>query len=154
MADPGVMSGFFGLFGWLVSKMGAYAASRKSGLKVVLNGEPQVIFPEGWTYLDGEMGRCRTGAVNICKAVARETQRESFLLPVFIRYGRYPGPWIKRFPIRLQYLMLLLGFLSFRRGVVVRFGKPISSDKLPSADKEAAEMLRTEILKLKPESID
>jgi len=150
MADPGVMSGFFGLFGLLVSRMGAYAASRKSGLKVVLGGEPQVIFPEGWTYLDGEMGRCRTGAVNICKSVARETQQESFLIPVYIKYGRYPGAWIKRLPIRVQYLLLFFGFLSFRRGATVQVGKPISSNALPAADKEAAELLRSEILKLKP----
>lgn len=149
MADPGVMGGFFGLFGWLVGKMGAYAASRKAGFQVVLAGEPHVIFPEGWTYLDGQMGRCRTGAVNICKAVARETKRESFLVPMYIKYGRYPGAWIKRLPIRWQYVLLLCGFLSFRRGAIVQIGKPLSSSVLPSADKDAAEMLRQEILKLK-----
>lgn len=150
MADPAVMAGFGGLFGLIIAKMGAFAASRKAALDILVNGEPQVIFPEGWTYLDGNMGRFHNGAVHFSRQAAAKTERESYNVPMYIKYGRYPKKGIMKLPIRLQYALLVLGFIMFRRGATVVIGTPIPSSALPANNNDASELLRSEILKLKP----
>jgi len=149
MADAAVMGGAGGLLGLLIAPMGAFAANRQAGIEVLNSGQGMVIFPEGWTYLDGVMGIFRRGAVNMCRVSAAATQKQSYLVPAYIKYGRYPGAWIKKLPIRLQYAVMLLAFPYYRRGVSVVIGEPISSAALGGDDKIDTEFLRSEVLKLK-----
>ncbi len=150
MAAPQVMGGLCGLLGLLLAPLGAFAASRKAAAEILCSGQCMVIFPEGWTYLDGNMGRCRKGAVQLCRLAAKAQQQPSYLLPIYVRYGRYPGSWITKLPIRLQYAILFLGFVGFRSGATIKIGAPIASSALPSDDTEASQLLRQEILILKP----
>lgn len=150
MAASAVMGGFAGLLGLIIAPMGAFAASFKAAVKILCSGECMVIFPEGWTYLDGNMGTFHNGAVHCCRQAAAALKKPSYLLPMCIRYGRYPGAWIMKLPIRLQYAILLIGFILFRSGATVVIGDPIADSSLPSDDTEASEFLRQKILNLRP----
>ncbi|MBX9723676.1 MAG: 1-acyl-sn-glycerol-3-phosphate acyltransferase, partial [Candidatus Obscuribacterales bacterium] len=150
MAASSVMGGFGGLLGLIIAPMGAFAASFKAALKILRSGECLVIFPEGWTYLDGKMGTFHNGAVHGCRFAAAALKKPSYLLPMCIKYGRYPGPWIMKLPIRLQYAILFFGFILFRSGATVVIGDPIADSSLPTDDTEASQFLRQEISNLKP----
>lgn len=150
MAARGVMQAFGGLGGLLVGPMGAFAAdldrgkgapALRAGVKVVSSGQILVMFPEGWTYLDGVRRAFKKGAVRIARLAQTELGKPSYIVPVNLRYGRYPGAWILRLPIKIQYAVLLLLFPFFRSGVRVAFGKPIASDTLPEGDSEATALL-------------
>jgi 1-acyl-sn-glycerol-3-phosphate acyltransferase len=127
VADAAVMGGAGGFLGLLIAPMGAFAANRKVGIEVLNSGQGMVIFPEGWTYLDGVMGIFRRGAVNMCRISAAESQKSSYLVPAYLKYGCYPGAWIKKLPIRLQYAVMLLAFPYFRQ----KTDFPVLSSKTP-----------------------
>ncbi|MBX9686104.1 MAG: 1-acyl-sn-glycerol-3-phosphate acyltransferase [Candidatus Obscuribacterales bacterium] len=160
MAAKGVMTAFGGWGGVLAGPMGGFAAdltpgkggaARETAVRIMTDGSlPLVLFPEGWTYLDGSGGPYKKGAVRIVKAAASETGKETYLLPVHLEYGKYPGKWITKLNPRLEYLLMLLLFWNYRRGCTITIGKPIAASELPKDDAEATEMLRQRILSLKP----
>lgn len=157
MATSGVMSCLGGLGALVFGPMGVFAVNidrgkggpaRLSAIKVLASGQALLMFPEGWTYLDGKTGPFKKGAVNIAKAAAAELGETTYIVPVHLRYGKYPGPWILKLPIRLQYLLLFVAFPFFRRGVKVVIGKAIASSSLPESDQEGTEQLRNAVLAL------
>ena len=141
----------------MVGPLGAFAANLDRGkgapalraaIRVLRSGQSLVMWPEGWTYLDGKIGPFKKGAVRIAKQSAEELGDATYIVPVSLTYGKYPGAKIMRLPIKLQYLLLVAGFPFFRRGVKVVIGKPIASNALPENDTEATELLKTTIVAL------
>jgi 1-acyl-sn-glycerol-3-phosphate acyltransferase len=150
MAARGVMSAFCGLLGLLLSKMGAFAASARAGIELLCAGQSMVIFPEGWTYLDGVMGRCHQGVVRICKMSAKRSNKTCYIVPCYFRYGKYPGSWIRRLPIVCQYLVLTLALPYYRRGLRIVIGEAIASADLPDKEEQAVNLLAASIARLDP----
>ncbi|MBX9688211.1 MAG: 1-acyl-sn-glycerol-3-phosphate acyltransferase [Candidatus Obscuribacterales bacterium] len=159
MAARGVLTAFGGFGGAFFAPMGVFscdldrgkgAPAKKAAVEVLVSGQTLVMFPEGWTYLDGKLGKFKRGAVRIAKDAAAEMNGATYVLPVHLRYGKYPGPWILKLNIKLQYLILFVGFLYFRRGVKVTIGKPIPHTALPENDHEATEYLRSVVQSLDP----
>ncbi len=158
MAARGVMTAFGGVGGLLTGPMGGFACdltpgkggpAKDAAVEILAAGKhPLVIFPEGWAHLDGHMGKFKKGAVRIAREAATKTGRPSFLVPVFLKYGKYPGKWITRLDPRLEYLLIFMLACFYRRGVTVVVGKPLSSDQLPQDDSEATEMLKQRICSL------
>lgn len=157
MAALGVMQALGGVGGLIVGPLGAFAANLDRGkgapalraaVRILASGQTLVMWPEGWTYLDGRIGPFKKGAVRIAKQAAEERGADTYIVPVNLTYGKYPGAQIMRLPIKLQYLLLVAGFPFFRRGVKVAIGKPIASSTLPKNDAEATELLKTEIVEL------
>jgi len=157
MAALGVMQTLRGLGGLVVGPFGAFAANLDRGkgapalraaIQIVASRQTLVMWPEGWTYLDGKMRAFKRGAVKIAKQAAVELQEPTFIVPVAVRYGRYPGAALMRLPIKLQYLVLAAAFPLFRRGVTVTIGKPISSRELPDCDSAATQHLRSKVAEL------
>jgi 1-acyl-sn-glycerol-3-phosphate acyltransferase len=99
-------------------------------------------------YLDGRAGPFKKGAVRIARSAAMERGWPVFIVPVRISYGRYPGPWIRRYRAPLSYFLMLLWSLSMRPGATVIVGKPLSSDELPADDAEATELLKQRLFEL------
>jgi len=82
-------------------------------------GEPVAICPTGLVEALGEeILPYKTGAVRIA------AQAGVPLVPMRIRYGNYPGPWVKRFSITTQNVLLFLLWPFYRRGATVTFGEP------------------------------
>ncbi len=82
-------------------------------------GEPVAICPTGLVEALGEdLLPYKTGAVRIA------AQAGVPLVPMRIRYGNYPGPWVKRFSITTQNICLFLLWPFYRRGATVTFGEP------------------------------
>ncbi len=159
MAAQGVFQFGGGLGGLLVGPLGAFSAdltpgkggpARNAAIKVLVNGELLVMFPEGWAYLDGTIGEFKKGAVRIVKEAATLLGQTSYLLPTFIRYGKYPGSWIRKLPPAWEYLLIFLLFPVYRRGCTVVIGEPIPSTDLPEDDWAATEYLRERVLALDP----
>lgn len=159
MAARGVFVFAGGLGALLAGKTGAFCAdltpgkgagARQAAVKVLTSGQSLVMFPEGWAWMDGVMGPMKKGAVRIVKEAAEQLGTTTYLIPTYMRYGRYPGSWIRRLPPPLQYFLVLLGWPLYRRGLTVVFGKPIPSHELPDDDAEATEMLRRAIVAADP----
>jgi len=152
MAAPTLMNSFGGLFGLIFGFFGAFVASRKAGIEVLNSGQALLIFPEGWAYLDGKMGPFKPGVVRITREFAGETGKRAYVIPVFMRFGRYPGSWIRKLPILMQLILMTALSPFYRSGVHVVIGKPIEGSEL---DREiglplALESLRKAILALDP----
>jgi len=167
MAHGRVMQFFGGLLGVYLSKRGAYAANddikdggtrtRAGAVEMLTNKETLVIFPEGLTNFSPEMGQLKNGVVIIAKTAAAKLGKPVYVVPSYIRYGKYPGPWLAKFDRALQFFMVFLAFPIFRRGAVVVVGEPISTDELYTksdgtlrSDDEATELLKTRIDVLDP----
>lgn len=98
-------------FGWFIRKLGAFPVERGRGdMKVISDsverlgeGRNLVIFPEGTRSLDGKLGRGKTGVA----LIAAKSKAE--IVPAAIIFN---------------------GKLRFRKKVIVRYGKPISSSEL------------------------
>lgn len=167
MAHGRVMTFFGGLLGVFLSKRGAYAANddirdggvrtRAGAVEMLCNNETLVIFPEGLTNFSPQMAQLKNGVVIIAKTAAAKLGKPVFVVPSYIRYGKYPGPWLAKFDRALQFFMVFLAFPIFRRGAVVVVGEPISTDELYTksdgtlrTDDEATELLKTRIAVLDP----
>ena len=88
-------------------------------VELLRRGEPVAICPTGLVEACGEdLLPYKTGAVRIA------AQAGVPLVPMRIRYGNYPGPWVKRFSITTQNILLFLLWPLYRRGVTVTFGEP------------------------------
>lgn len=129
---------------------GQGAPAYRAAVRVLTSNQRLVIFPEGWAHLDGKMREFKKGTVCIAKQAAQKINQAINIVPVFLRYGRYPGEWINKFNPRLQYLLTFLCFFRYRRGVTVVVGNPISSSLLPKCNDEATKMLQNAIIDLDP----
>lgn len=129
---------------------GQGAPAYRAAIRVLTSNQRLVIFPEGWAHLDGKMRAFKKGTVCIAKQAAQKINQAINIVPVFLRYGRYPGEWINKFNPRLQYLLTFLCFFRYRRGVTVVVGNPISSSLLPKCNDEATKMLQNVIIDLDP----
>ena len=156
MAARGVLQCFGGLGGLLFAPMGVFSCdldrgkggpAREAAVKILASGQSLVMWPEGWTYLDGKTGPFKKGAVRIAREASKQLGEETYIVPVNLRYGRYPGKWILKLNIKVQYMVLFFGFLWFRRGVRVVIGEPIPISSLPS-DASATEILRDKVIAL------
>jgi len=159
-AAQGVMKVGGGLLGLLFSKWGVFSVDLDNGHAAfnasvkVLTAEDganiEVIFPEAWTNMDGTVGKFKTGAVRMIQEASSRLGRPVHVVPGYMHYGRYPGKWILKLPIPLQWLVPLVGAFYYRRGVKVVIGDPIANTELPSDPREATEILRQKVLALKP----
>jgi 1-acyl-sn-glycerol-3-phosphate acyltransferase len=129
---------------------GQGAPAFRAAIRVLTSNQRLVIFPEGWAHLDGKMRLFKKGAVCIAKQAAHQLKHAVNIVPVFLRYDRYPGSWITKLNPRLQYFVAFLCFWRYRRGVTVVIGNPISSGTLPTCNNEATTMLQNAIIDLDP----
>lgn len=129
---------------------GQGAPAFRAAIRVLTSNQRLVIFPEGWAHMDGKMRSFKRGAVCIAKQAAHKLKHNVNIVPVFVRYDRYPGSWINKLNPRLQYLLTFVCFLRYRRGVTVVVGNPISSATLPKCNCEATTMLQNAIINLDP----
>lgn len=159
MAARGVFTFLRGFGALLAGPCGAFSVdltqgkggpAREAAVKVLTTNQVLVMFPEGWAYLDGKMGEMKKGAVRIAKKAAEELGKPVKIVPVYLRYGRHPGSWIRKLPPTIEYLYMFLNSWYYRRGVVAVIGKPISTADLPDDDDLATEVLKERISDLDP----
>lgn len=170
MATDRVMTAFGGLLGVLLSRGGIFTATdkikdgglrtRAAAIEMVVNKETLVVLPEGLTNFSPIMGPFRNGVAIIARTAAERLGEEVYVVPNYIRYGRYPGPWLSKFDRAKQFGMVLLAFPLFRRKAVVVTGKPISTTELftkvdgsKRTDDEASAFLRERIAALDTVSV-
>jgi 1-acyl-sn-glycerol-3-phosphate acyltransferase len=159
MAARGVFTFGWGLGGLLVGPMGAFCAdltrgkggpAKDAAVEVLTSGQRLVMFPEGWAYLDGKLGEFKKGAVRIAREAAAKLNKPTYIVPVNLRYGKYPGSWITKLPPPIEYLLVFLLFIFFRRGLTMVVGEPIAIGDFSTDDATATEQLKQEIIKLDP----
>ncbi len=159
MAAQEVFTFAGGLGGLLVAPLGAFSAdlthgkggpAREAAIDVLTSGQRLVMFPEGYAYLDGHLGEFKKGAVRIAREASRRLGKMTYVIPVNLRYGRYPGSWIRKFPPPVQYLLVFLLSALYRRGLTMVVGEPIPVDKFSTNDVEATEQLKQAIIALDP----
>lgn len=160
MAARGVFTFLGGLGGLLVGPMGAFCAdltrgkggpAREAAVDVLTSGQRLVMFPEGWAYLDGKLGEFKKGAVRIAREAAERTKKPIYIVPVNLRYGRYPGSWITKLPPPIEYALVFALFIFFRRGLTMTVGDPIAISQFSQDDAVATEQLKSAIIALDPE---
>jgi 1-acyl-sn-glycerol-3-phosphate acyltransferase len=127
---------------------GKGAPAFKASVEVLNRGEVLAMFPEGYAYLDHKMGPFRKGAPKIVQAVARQTGKPAYIVPIAIRYWKAPGSWIRKWDEPKQYFWLMLNWWYYRRGATIVIGKPISSQELPKDGTKAADYLAQRIAEL------
>lgn len=108
---------------WFLTKyMGFFPASIVSARKCLEFGDSIAICPEGMAYSDGgELHTFRTGTIVIANG-------EYIIVPICIKYGRYPGSWINKFPIEMQFIIGLFFMPWLKSGVTIVIGE----DYIPS----------------------
>lgn len=107
----------------IIKMMGAFPVVRGSGdmsvietsMEKLKSGKNLVIFPEGTRSKDGKVGRGKTGVAMIAAMAGAD------VIPVGIVFE---------------------GKLKFRKKVVVKYGKPVSADKIAVGEKPAPKELR------------
>lgn len=159
MAAKGVFTFGGGLGALIFGPMGAFAVDLTKGkggpakdasVEILSTNQILVMFPEGWAYLDGVMENFKKGAVTIAKETQARISEDVYIVPTFLRYGKYPGSWIRKIPPPLEYFILLMLFPIFRRGVTVVFGEPIPASSLPEDDYVGTELLEQKVRELDP----
>lgn len=159
MAARGVFRFAGGIGALIATRWGAFcvdlepskgAPAREAAVELITRGETLVLFPEGWSYLDGAMSTFKNGTARIVQEAARRLPRPLEVVPVYLRYGRYPRSWITRLSCPIQYFLLFLGAPRFRRGVTVVVGAPIRAEVLPTHPKRATAVLHRSVLALDP----
>lgn len=158
----GVMQAFGGAVGGWFGSWGAYsvnldngAAALKASVKVLSSADGANVislFPEAWTHMDGVVRKFKSGTVRMAKEAAQILGRPVYIVPGYMRYGRYLGSWMTKLPIPIQWLTPILGFAWYRRGCRVVIGEPISSADLPDDPHQATELLRSRVVALDPGS--
>ncbi len=101
---------------WATQK-GFVEISIDSAVALLRRGEPVAICPTGLVEATGlaELP-FKTGAVRIAQ------QAGAPVVPVFFRYGNYPGPWVNRFSITVQNFLLFGLWPFYRRGATIYIG--------------------------------
>jgi 1-acyl-sn-glycerol-3-phosphate acyltransferase len=144
--------------GPLLARCGGFAVDTTSGkggpareaaIKVLTTGQQLVLCPEGQTTLHGATGPFKRGVISIAREAGTRLGTPVPIIPVFLRYGRYPGEWVTRMG-HAGYFWLLFNAWYYRRGVTVTVGKPVYAADLSADDHEAAEQLRERMLALDP----
>lgn len=158
-AAQGVMRLAGGLVGWIFSKWGVFTVDLDNGhaaldasANVMRAGQILVIFPEAWTWMDGEVRKMKTGAVRFTRMAAAESGKPVYIVPGYMHYGRYPGSWILKLPMPLQWLTPLVFACYYARGCTVVIGDPVNTMDLPEDPRKATEILRERIIALKPQN--
>ncbi len=163
MAASGLFKFGGGLGGLVFSRWGAFCTDLEPGkglpalrtaVKVLASGQSLVVFPEGWAHMDGSVGPFNPGIASIARLAATQIDRPIHIVPVYMCYGKYPGKWIKPLPTAIQCLILMFGFMHYRRGVHVVFGQPLLTSDLPKNPHLATEQIRNAVLALNPLPID
>lgn len=129
---------------------GKGAPALRAAVRILASGQTLVMFPEGWANVDGVVRPFKPGAASVARLATTKTRQPVSIVPVYLRYGRYPGPWINRLPAPLQFLLVFLLLAVYRRGVHVVFGKPFLSTELPREIGPATEELRRAVVALNP----
>lgn len=163
MAHETVFTFGWGLGAHIVGPWGAFVAhdsirdngvrARAAATKVLTTGQNLVLLPEGLTNMEPTMLPLKDGAVRIIKQAAKELGKDVWIIPAYMRYGKYPGAWIQRFPRPIQYTLVFALFPLFRRGVKVVIGKPIAASEFAQDDAEATLQLRHAIEALDPKTV-
>ena len=159
MTARGLLRVGWGLGGLVFAKWGAFCTDLSPGkglpalrtaVNILVSGQSMVIFPEGWAHLDGVVGSFKPGLASIANMASSRNENPIYIIPVYIKYGKYPGKWIKKPPMPVQCLILLFGFMFYRRGAHVICGKPILASDLNTNSKLATEQIRNAVLALNP----
>lgn len=163
MAHGRVMQSLGGFLGVYLSKMGAFAANdsikdggtrtRQGAATMLARGENIVILPEGLTNFSPEVSVFKEGTVKIARMAAEMRGAPVYITPAYIRYGKYPGPWLARFDRQIQFFTIFFLSPFFRRGARTVVGKPISTDELFADgrdDAAATQYLKDAIVALDP----
>jgi 1-acyl-sn-glycerol-3-phosphate acyltransferase len=117
LVDPQVFT-FPGLKRWAI-RWGFVQVAIPTAVGLLQAGEPVAICPTGLVEALGEdLLPYKTGAVRIA------AQAGVPLVPMRIRYGNYPGPWVNRFSITTQNMLLFLLWPFYRRGATITIGAP------------------------------
>lgn len=163
MAHETVFQFGFGLGALLCAPAGGFVAhdrirdngarARAAGVKALTSGQTLVLLPEGLTNFEPTLLPLKQGAVKIVKDAARQLGKTTYIVPAYIRYGKYPGAWIQKYRRPIQYLLVFLMLAWYRRGAKVVIGRPIASTELPDDDAQATELLRQRIVELDPKSV-
>lgn len=99
-------------------KWGFVQVTIPDAVALLRQGEPVAICPTGLVEGLGEdLLPFKTGAVRIALEAGVP------LVPLYIRYATYPGPWINRFSITTQNIFLLLLWPFYRSGATVVIGE-------------------------------
>src|SRR5262249_15115651 len=105
-----------------------------------------------WAYLDGKLGEFKKGAVRIARDASKRLEgKTTYIVPVNLRYGAYPGTWITKLPPPVEYFLVLALFIFFRRGLTMTVGNPIPITDFDENDAVATEQLKKAIIALDPE---
>lgn len=166
MAHGRVMTFAWGLPGLWLSKAGVFVANdeirdggartREAAVQMLMGGETMVIMPEGLTNFSPEVQPFKEGTVKIAREAARRSGKPVYLVPSYLRYGKYPGAWLSRLDRAVQYFVVLLLFPLYRRQARLVVGKAWSTDEMvdstgrPLTDEEATKIFRDKVVALDP----
>ena len=128
---------------YLVGKCGVISVDPENGrpaykalVKVLSEGEDVAIFPEALIHPDGALFPFKTGTVRAAQEASANRGETVHIVPVYIRYGRYPGNWVNKYVIWAQGLLQFF-FPLYRRGAKIAIGAPIDPTRLPAGSYEA-----------------
>jgi 1-acyl-sn-glycerol-3-phosphate acyltransferase len=103
---------------WATRK-GFVQVSIDDAVTLLRRGEPVAICPTGLVEARSENELpFKTGAIRIAQQAAVP------VVPVYFRYGTYPGRWISKFSITVQNILLFLLWPFYRTGVTILIGTP------------------------------
>jgi 1-acyl-sn-glycerol-3-phosphate acyltransferase len=159
MAHSEVFKKGLGLGKFLFRKLGAFSAGDgtysgaqhacKIAVDALIAGETLVMQPEGHISFAPKIFRFRSGAIRIINEASNQLGKSVYIVPAFIKYGRYPGQWIHFTEnSTVQGFLLMLGAFYYRRGATVIFGRPISSEELPMNNRIASSFLLSKVAAL------
>ena len=101
-------------------RWGFVQVSIDDAVALLRRGETVAICPTGLVEALGEAELpFKTGAVRIAQ------QAGVPMVPVYFRYGNYPGRWVTPFAITVQNMLLFCLWPFYRRGVTIVIGPPM-----------------------------
>lgn len=102
---------------------GKGTAARLSAVRALSAGDTLVMFPEGLAYMDGGVRAFKKGLVRISRETSQTTEAETYIVPAYMKYGKYPGTWINRFSHPVQFFLIFILAPFYRSGLEVVIGK-------------------------------
>jgi|GEM_PF-5722156 1-acyl-sn-glycerol-3-phosphate acyltransferase len=122
--------------------------------RLIAAGKTLALFPEGWIHLDGVTRDFKKGVILIARKSAKLLGRPVRILPIYVRYGKYPGSFVSNIGVPFDYLITLITGPLSRAGSTVYIGEPILSDALPSDSDAAIKLLHEKVIELNPEYLE